>query len=123
MDNGFFDGWAGAALGGALSGGMASSMAGAVSSHLPSANLDLGGGFSVGLSPAIDIGSNGFSASGNIGSGLKTGYFSAGVCGGIGYTNMSLGANSAKGFTSSLGGGVSIGGSDFNIGVYTNATK
>jgi hypothetical protein len=43
LDNGFFDGWAGAALGGALSGGVASAMAGADSSHLPSANLDLGG--------------------------------------------------------------------------------
>jgi RHS repeat-associated protein len=122
LDNGFFDGWAGAALGGALSGGVASAMAGAVSSHLPSANLDLGGGFSVGLSPAIAFGSNGFSASGNIGLGLKTGYFSAGVGGGIGYTNMSLGANSAKGFTSSIGGGASFGGSDFNLGLYTNKT-
>ena len=119
----FFQGWAGAAIGGALSGGYLGAVGSAVSSHLPSANIALGGGFSLSISPAIAFGSNGFSIGANAGLSYSSNGFSAGIGAGIGYTNMSLGANSAKGFTSSIGGGFSVGNSDWNAGFYTNATS
>jgi len=105
LDNGFFDGWAGAALGGALSGGMASSMAGAVSSHLPSANLDLSGGFSVGLSPSFAFGAQGLSFGANGSLNYERGNFAYGVSGGGSYGKS--GITGHKGLTYRLGGGVS----------------
>ncbi len=119
----FFQGWAGAAIGGALSCGYLGAVGSAVSGHLPSANIAIGGGFSLSISPAIAFGSNGYSIGANIGLSYSSNYFSAGISAGIGYTNMSLGPNSAKGFTSSLGGGFSVGNSDWNAGFYTNATS
>lgn len=119
----FFQGWAGAAIGGALSGGYLGAVGSAVSSHLPSANIALGGGFNLSISPAIAFGSNGFSIGANAGLSYSSNGFSAGIGAGIGYTNMSLGPNSVKGFTSSLGGGFSVGNSDWNAGFYTNATS
>lgn len=120
--NSFFDGWAGAALGGGLSGGIGSAIGSAISGHLPSANIGLGGGFNLSLSPALAFGSNGFSLSGSVGLSYSSKGFSAGVGISGGYTNMSLGDNIAKGWTASLGGGFSIGGAKNNIGLYSNET-
>ena len=121
--NNFFDGWAGAAIGGALSGGYLSALGSGVSGHLPSANVSLGGGFNLSLSPALAFGSNGFSVGANAGVGFSSNSFNAGIGGGVGYTNMSLGANSIKGFTGSFGGGASIEGSNWSAGLYSNGTS
>jgi len=104
LDNGFFDGWAGAALGGALSGGVASAMAGAVSSHLPSANLDLGGGFSVGLSPSLAFGTDGIGLGANLMTGFKNDNFNVGLAFGATYYNSAPGTG-LSGLETRLGGG------------------
>ena len=117
--NSFFDGWQGAAFGGFMSGGVLSAVGTAVSGHLPSANVSIGN-FSFGISPALAFGSNGFSVGATGSVGFNSGDFSAGIGVGVGYTNMSLGDNIAKGFTSNIGGGVSFGGDTWSIGGYAN---
>jgi hypothetical protein len=45
-----------------------------------------------------------------------------GINAGLGYTNMSLGENSVKGVTGSLGGGFMFGDADSGFGLYSNRT-
>jgi hypothetical protein len=120
--NNFFQGWGGAVFAGALSGGFGGAIGAGVSGHLPSANINLGGGFNLGISPAIAFGSNGYNISGNIGLGYTNNNFNVSVGGNFGYTNMSLGANSAKGWTGALGGGATVGGKNNFLGLYSNQT-
>lgn len=102
-------GWGQGAIVGAMAGLSAGTATGAIlgvaSGHLPSANVDLGGGIGLSLSPAVAFGTNGFSVGVNVGLGYKSGDFSAGIGAGVGYTSMSLRANSVSGVNGSLDGG------------------
>lgn len=116
----FFQNWGSAAVSGALSGGYLSAVGAGISGHLPSYNLDLGGGFGIGISPAIAFGNNGFNIGANVGLNYSSEYFSAGAGVGVGYTNMRLDANTAKGFASSIAGGFSAGSKNWNIGLHSS---
>jgi len=61
----FFNGWAGAAFGGLMSAGVMSTIIGTASNHLPSFDINLGGGFGLSLSPALAFGSGGFGLGAN----------------------------------------------------------
>jgi RHS repeat-associated protein len=116
----FFQNWGGAAIAGALSGGYLSAIGAGINGHLPSYDVNLGGGFGFSISPAIAFGSNGANIGVNLGVSYSSEYFSAGVGVGLGYTNMSLGRNVAKGFTSSVAGGFSVGNENWNVGLYSS---
>ncbi len=116
----FFQNWGGAAIAGALSGGYLSAIGVGINGHLPSYDVNLGGGFGFSLSPAIAFGSTGANIGVNLGVSYSSEYFSAGVGVGLGYTNMSLGRNVAKGFTSSVAGGFSVGNENWNVGLYSS---
>ncbi|MCU0451953.1 MAG: polymorphic toxin type 23 domain-containing protein, partial [Bernardetiaceae bacterium] len=115
----FFDGWLQAGITGALSGNPISAVAAVASNQLPSLKVNLGSGFSVSVSPAIAFGGNGFHLGANLGLNYSSEYFSGGLNLGLGYTNMKLGDNTVKGFTSRLGGGFTAGSDDWNAGLYT----
>ena len=109
--NNFFDGWAGAALGGALSGGYLSAASGAASSHLPSANINLGGGFNLSISPGFMFGSQGSSIGVNVGASYTNGNFSIGASAGGSYGTSNI--TGKTGFSGLVGGGVSYGSDSF----------
>jgi hypothetical protein len=120
QNNDFFDGWLSAGITGALSGNPANAVFAVASSRLlPSHNVNLGSGFSVNISPAIAFGSNGFHLGANLGLNYSSEYFSGGLNLGLGYTNMKLGDNTVKGFTSRIGGGFTVGNEKWNAGLYT----
>lgn len=52
-------GWAGAAFGGLMSASVISTIVGTASNHLPSFDINLGGGFGLSISPALAFGSGG----------------------------------------------------------------
>lgn len=120
-DKPFFENWHSAAISGFLSGGYWNALAAGINQHMPSYGVDLGGGFSFSVSPAIAFGSNGFNFGANIGIGYSSKYFSGGLNYGMGYTNMELDANSIKGFSQRIGGGASFGGNKWNLGFYTTS--
>lgn len=104
---------------GLLSGNPASAAVNSLSSLLPSVNVPIGNNFSVSLNPAIAFGSNGFNVGANLGVNYSSKNFSAGVGFGAGYTKMKLDANTAKGFSTTLGGGFTLGNDKWNVGLYT----
>ncbi len=118
-DKPFFQNWGSAAISGMLSGGYWSAVGAGLNMHMPSYGIDLGGGFGIGISPAIALGSNGFRIGVNASFGVSTDYLSAGMSFGVGYTNMRLDANVAKGINTTVGAGLAIGNSNWNVGMYT----
>lgn len=104
---------------GLLSGNPASAAVNSLSSLLPSVNVPIGNNFSVSLNPAIAFGSNGFNIGANLGLNYSSKNFSAGLGFGAGYTNMKLDANTAKGFSTTVGGGFTLGNDKWNVGLYT----
>jgi len=118
----FFQGAVGAAIGGALSGGFYNAGLNAISSHLPSYSTNLGGGFNLSINPAIAFGSQGFTLGANAGLSYSGDGATFGINAGLGYTDMSLGKNSVKGVTGSLGGGFMFGDATSGLGLYSNRT-
>lgn len=119
----FFQNWGGAAIAGALSGGYLSAIGAGINGHLPSYDVNLGGGFGFSISPAIAFGSNGASIGVNLGVSYSSDYFSAGIGTRVGYSSINLLVNNAKGFNFNAYGGFSIGNENNNIGFYTNYYK
>src|SRR6056297_1997128 len=118
----FFQGAVGAAIGGALPGGFYNAGLNAISSHLPSYSTNLGGGFNLSINPAIAFGSQGFTLGANAGLSYSGDGATFGINAGLGYTDMSLGKNSVKGVTGSLGGGFMFGDATSGFGLYSNRT-
>jgi RHS repeat-associated protein len=121
--NEYFHNWGSAAITGALSGGVGSAILASASSHLPSLNIGLGGGFTFSISPAIAFGSNGFNVAANFGLRYSSKNFSAGVGTRMGYSSMDLLVNKAQGLNFNAYGGFTIGNEKNNIGFYTNYYK
>jgi RHS repeat-associated protein len=117
----FFDGAAGAAFAGAFTGGIGSAIGAGVSGHLPSTNINLGGGFNLSLSPAIAFGSGGIGLGANAGLSYSDANFSAGVSFGASYFSETGAINTTtmkgeSGLETRLGWGMRYGGDGFGVG-------
>ena len=82
----------------------------------------MGGGFNLSINPAMAFGSQGFTLGANAGLSYSGDGATFGINAGLGYTDMSLGKNSVKGVTGSLGGGFMFGDATSGLGLYSNRT-
>ncbi len=119
--NDFFEGWFGAAIAGALSGGYGAAALSGVNSHLPSYNVNIGGGFSFGLSPSLLAGSQGLGIGINGTVSYTKGNFNLGISAGTSFTKSNITGKS--GFSTVFGGGVAYESSNFYASLSTVAYK
>ena len=76
----------------------------AVLAQVPGPTVDLGGGFSVNLSPALMMGTQGYSLGANAGIGYSNGDFSVGISTGASFGKSNI--TGVKGWRGILGGGI-----------------
>lgn len=78
--------------------------------QLPGANVNLGRGFNLSVSPSLMMGTQGFSLGANVGLGYSDDGYSIGLSTGLAYGKNSI--TGVKGWNGRIGGGVSVGGEE-----------
>jgi hypothetical protein len=113
---------------GALAGGIAAATGGAsltsgqlilqsIVGQIPGPSVNLGGGFSASISPALMMGTPGNFLGANIGVGYSKGNFSLGISGSMAYGSSNI--TGRNGWSSSIGGGVGFDNGNFNASLST----